>query len=383
MKFYVACTLGCALMMSTLTTILPAAYTLKKGRLVNVEEIARYSAQEHFALGCTAIDAEDWCEAAKQFHIVITNFPTTSYGQESHYYMGICHYNLNEYDFANESFTQYLKLQSNPRFFQETVEYKFAIAERFKEGAKRRFFGTKKLPKWACGKSNAIQIFDEVVAAVPCHDIAARALVSKGCLLWEWRDYRAAIESFQMVIRRFPKHELAPECFLYISRVFLAQSVVEFQNPDILAFAEINLRKFKQEFPREDRISEAECNVQSIKEVYARGLYDTGRFYERTCKKAAAIIYYKNAIHQFPDTCIAVLCRDRLACLDPSFQFLPDDCVEPATNSQAREYSQPLNHEEAEPSGIDFGLSPNKEDFSDPATSPIDKVPEEILHANQ
>lgn len=325
MKFNVICLIGCALMMSALTSTLSAAYTLKKGRLVSVEEVARYSAQEHFAMGCEALNASDWKESAKQFHIVITNFPTTSYGQEAHYYLGVCHYHLKEYDFANESFTAYLKAQSNPRFFQETVEYKYAIAERFTEGAKRRFFGTKKLPKWACGKSMALQIYDEVVAAVPSHDIAARALVSKGCLLWQWRDYRPAVEAFQMVIRRFPKHELAPECYIYISRVFLAQCMIEFQNPDILAFAEINLRKFRHEFPREERIAEAECNVQAIKEVYAKGLYETGQFYERTCKKFAAIIYYRNAIHQFPETCIASLCRDRLCCLDPTFQEDPDE----------------------------------------------------------
>lgn len=296
-----------------------AAYTLKKGKIVNVEYIASYSAQEHFSLGCNAVESQDWQEALKQFRIVITNFPTTVYGQEANYYEGVCYYHLKELDFANECFTLYLKSQSNPRYFQETIEFKYAIAEQLAEGAKRRFFGTKKLPKWACGKDLALKIYDEVAAAVPSHEIAARALVSKGCLLWKMRDYRSSTEAFQLVIRRFPKHELTPECYLFISRVFIDQCRIEFQNPDILAFAQINLRKFKQDFPREERICEVEKNVQVIKEIYAKGLYDTGRFYERTCKPAASIIYYKNTILQFPDTCVAELCRTRLLCLDPEF----------------------------------------------------------------
>lgn len=297
-----------------------ASYTLKKGRIVNVELLASYSAQEHFSLGCNAVEAGDWREGLKQFRIVIINFPTTSYGQEAYYYEGVCYYNLKELDFANESFTTYLKVQSNPRFFQETIEFKYVIAEQLSEGVKCRFFGTKQLPKWACGKALALKIYDEVIAAVPSHDIAARALVSKGSLLWKLRDYRSCIEAFQLVIRRFPKHELTPECYVFISRVFIEQCRIEFQNPDILAFAQINVRKFKQEFPREERICEAEENVQIIKEIYAKGLYDTGRFYERTCKPRASIIYYRNAIHQFPDTCIAVFCRNRLVCLDPTFE---------------------------------------------------------------
>lgn len=328
MNFNVVCLAACILLSHVFTSNLNAAYTLKKGRLVSVEEVARYSAQEHFAMACTAMDAHDWKEASRQFHVIVTNFPTTSYGQESLYFLGICYYHLKEFDFANESFTNYLKAQSNPRYFQETVDYKFAIASRFAEGAKRRPFGTKKLPKWACGKAMALQIFDEVVAAVPSHDIAAQALIAKGSLLWALRDYRPAVEAFQMVIRRFPKHELAPESYLYISRVFVAQSKIEFQNPDILAFAEINLRKFKQEFPREERICEAELNVQTIKEIYARGLYNTGQFYERTCKPKASIIYYRNAIHQFPDTSVAELCRSRLSLLDITYVPEPGDSLE-------------------------------------------------------
>lgn len=320
--------IGCAFAISAVSMPLQGAYTLKGGRIVSVQVIAKYSAQEHFALGLTAIEAGDWNEAAKQFNIVETNFPTTSYGQEAHYYLGICHYKLEEFDIANEAFSQYLKVQSNPRFFQETIEYKYSIAERLKEGAKRRFFGSKQLPKWACGKSMALNIYDEVIAAVPCHDIAARALVSKGFLLWEMSDFRPAVESFQLVIRRFPKNELAPECYLYISQVYLELSEIEFQNPDILAFAQINLRKFTQEYPREERVCLVENDVQAIKEIYARGLYDTGQFYERTCKREAAIIYYRNAIHQFPDTCVANLCRNRLLCLDPSY------CPEPMTEDE-------------------------------------------------
>jgi outer membrane protein assembly factor BamD (BamD/ComL family) len=325
--FVLASSLTCLL--TTSPSKIEAGYSLKAGRIVSVEYIATYSAQEHFSLGCNAIESCNWREALKQFRIVITNFPATSYGQEANYYEGVCYYNLLEYDYANECITNYLKSQSNPRYFQESIELKFNIADKLAKGAKRRFFGTKQLPKWACGKALALQVYDEVIAAVPSHEIAARALMAKGDLLWKLRDYRGCIEAFQLVIRRFPKHEFTPECYVNISRVFIDQCRIEFQNPDILAFAQINLRKFKQDFPREERICEAENNVQMIKEIYAQGLYDTGQFYERTCKPRASIIYYRNAIYQFPDTCVSDLCRNRLYLLDPTFEESP--CTEDAS----------------------------------------------------
>lgn len=319
MKVKAGNVLWCLFFLIAAMQSLQAAYTLKNGRLVAVSEVATMTVQEHFEVGAQAVEACNWAEAAYQFNIIVVNFPLTPYGQEGYYYLGVSYFYLEEYDYANDAFTQYLKAQSNPRYFQETITYKYIMADRLASGARCRFFGTKKLPKWASGLTLAQTIYDEVIAAMPCHEIAAQALVSKGWLQWQMKNYRDAVEAFQLVIRRFPKHELAPECYLLIGKVYHEQCWYEFQNPDLLAFAEINLRRFQRDFPREERLCEAEEEVAAIKEIYAQGLYETGRFYERTCKPRAAIIYYRNTIHQFPETCIADLCRDRLYCLDPTY----------------------------------------------------------------
>ena len=139
-------------------------------------------------------------------------------------------------------------------------------------------------------------------------------------------------DSFQLLIRRFPKHELAPECYLYISKIYLEQSWYEYQNPDILAFAEINYRRFEKDFPREERLCEIQADLVAIKEIYAAGLYETGNFYERVRRPRAAVIYYHDAIHQFPDTCVAELCRERLDCLDPNYvRFCLDPIIDEKT----------------------------------------------------
>lgn len=298
---------------------LQAGYTFQRGRLVDVCEAATMTVQGHYAAAAQAYEDCDWPEAVKHFSIITINFPKSAYGQESYYFLGVSHYFMEEYDFANTAFSEYLKVQANPRYFQSAVDFKFSIAEQLNAGAKRRALGTKKLPKWACGKALALEIYDEVIAAVPCSDLAAQALMSKACLQWTLQNYRAAVDSLQMVIRRFPKYEKTPDCYLYIGKIFLEQSRYEFQNSDILAFAQINFRKFERDFPREERLCEAQEDVLAIKEIYANGLYETGRFYERTCKPKAAMIYYQDAIRQFPETCTASTCRIRMVYLNPSY----------------------------------------------------------------
>ena len=269
-------------------------------------------AEEYYNQACIAFNSGDWPEASRNFCIVSQNFPDTSYAHESFFYEGICDYHLEDYDFANQKLNNYLKCQSNPKYFLEAMDYKLAIAEKFRCGAKKRVLDTAYMPKWFTGKTLALEIYDEIIAAMPNHEMAAQALFSKGCLQWDLREYSDAVESFQTLVRRFPKHEYSPECYLFINKIYLAQSKLEFQNSDFVARAEINLRRFREVFPQEERITEAEQDVLEIKEVYAKGLYDTGKFYEKMQKPTAAVIYYKKAINDFPETNIANCCKDRL-----------------------------------------------------------------------
>ena len=309
------------LLLSLLALISPvsAAYTIRNGKVMDATETATMSARDHFRVASKAYDSSCWEEAAKNFRIITANFPGSVYAQEAYYFLGVSYYFLEEYDHANDALSEYLKVQNNPRYFQSAVEFKFAIAEQFKAGARRRPFGSRRLPKWVPGASSSLQIYNEVIAAVPCHEIAAQALISKGMLLWKWRDYHEAIEAFQMVIRRFPKYEYTPDCYLYIGKIYLEQSQYEFQNSDILALAEINLCKFERDFPREERLCEAQADLMAVKETYACGLYETGRFYERKCKPRAAVIYYNDALRQVTDKCIAQECLQRMLHLNPAY----------------------------------------------------------------
>ena len=294
-----------------------AGFVLKKGKFYDANLVATLPVQDHFELGMNALEQSDWKEASKQFRIVTGNFPKSTYAQDAFYYLGIAEFELEEYDFANEAFSDYLKAKNNPKHFQEAIEYKFKIAQNLASGCKRRFLGTRRLPKWASGRTLALKIYDEVIASLSSHELAAQALFAKGNLHWELQYYRPAIDDFQLLIKRFPKNELVPDAYVSISHIYLEMSAYELQNPDILNFAEMNLKKFRTAFPREERLGEVERDLEDIKETYALGLYETGRFYERTSKPTASLIYYKNTLKQFPNTEVAQSAKDRIQKLGP------------------------------------------------------------------
>lgn len=295
---------------------LSAAYVFRNGRFIDVKDIATLSVEEHYKLGIDALQKQDWPEAVQQFRIVTINFPLTSWGKESFYFLGVAYYHFDDKELANNNLSIYLSENQNPQYYEETFRYKLAIADAFKEGAKRHLFGYEKLPQWLSAKDLAITIYDEIAASLPSNQVAAKAYLSKASLLRKNGQYRESIETYQTVIRKFPKTEFAAKGYSLIARVYLKQANTEVHNPDLLALAQINLKRFSQDFPRDGKIQEAETQIATMKEIFANALYETGLFYERKGQPKASALYYTSAIGQFPDTKTALLCKTRMKSLE-------------------------------------------------------------------
>ncbi|MBS0655612.1 MAG: outer membrane protein assembly factor BamD, partial [Verrucomicrobia bacterium] len=173
-KFFLLAALFALLCMPS---ILPAAYIFKDGRFIDVKDIATLSVEEHYKLGIEALQKKDWPEAVHQFRVVTINFPLTSWGKESFYFLGVAYYHVDDKELANRNLSIYLSEEQNPQYYEETFRYKLAIADAFKDGARRHLFGYEKLPKWLPAKELAVNIYDEIAASLPSNDVAAKALL--------------------------------------------------------------------------------------------------------------------------------------------------------------------------------------------------------------
>lgn len=295
-----------------------AAYILKEGKLIKKEELATLSVQEHYSILTDMHQKQEWKEVIHQAAIITRNFPATPFAHEALFYLGIAHFHLNDDEIANNHLTAYLRNQATPRNFEEAIHYKFAIAKKFQKGAKKHLMGMESLPKWMPAREDALAIYDEVIAALPHHDLAAEALFGKGELFFKDEDYKESVEAYQTLIRRFPKHALSPESYLGIGKVYLTQCQTEYPDNDFLDLAEINMRKFRQDFPGEDRIVVAEKMFEEMQEIYAKNLYETAQFFERTKKPKAAVIYYSKISRDYPRTKTAAMAEKRLYTLGDS-----------------------------------------------------------------
>ena len=259
---------------------------------------------------------EEWQNLQWKCQDLIRDFSRSPFAKEASYYLGVAYFKLGEFENANHAFSDYLKVDLSPKFFDQVMRYKFEIAKAFDEGAKIHLFGWNKMPKWILAYDKAITIYDEVITALPRNDVSAQALYRKGNIFLRLEKYKKSVEAFQILIRRFPKHPLAVQGYVGISEVYLSEFENHFPDTDKLELAEINLRHFRNHFPGEGAVIEAEKKLIGMKDHLAKDLLEIAEFYERTKKKKAAAIYYATILKKYPETKAAIKSQERLKVLD-------------------------------------------------------------------
>ncbi len=270
------------------------------------------SAQEFHSLLQQAIDEKNWWSVIDYADILSYHFPTNPFAQDSSFLIGEAYLQLDQPSLANQYFTVYLNQTNSPKHFEKAIEYKFHIAERFRQGEKKPLFNSHKGPKLLSTQDDALAIYDEILATLPHSEFAARALLGKAQIQKEQEDYKPSIETLDLLIRRFPKHDLAAAAYLEKLNVYYMQCQGKSIDPAILDLAELNIRKFKAAFPREERIKDAEKYLSKMEEIFAEHLLETGLFFKKTKKNPAAEIYFNKVISKFPKTTAATVAQKNL-----------------------------------------------------------------------
>jgi len=261
------------------------------------------SLQEHYSALLAHYRQKDWAHVVEQGEVIKKYFIEAPLSNDASFYLGVGFFHLADFFKANHYLSDYLQHNVTSKLVHEAMEYKFAIAENYSKGARNPLFGVASLPRLVPAQEEALVLYDEVVAALPSHHpLVAKALWNKGILLLQQNDYREGIEVFETLIRKFPNSPLAIESYIEINRAYLLRANNEYPDNDFLELAEINLKKFQHVFSIKEKVDEACELFIEMQEIYAKHLYELGRFYERTGKNKASTLYYNRILSQFGAT---------------------------------------------------------------------------------
>lgn len=264
------------------------------------EEIS--TEEKYFSQIAQHLEQKNWDNAYHICHLMYKKYPHFEKTYDVYYQWGVSAFHLKHYSKANECFSKYLELTPNPEYFEEIIQFKFLIAEAFRKGEKSHLFGWNAMPKWMPSSDQALEIYEEIIASLPHHELAVRSLYGKALLLAYYEDYRDSIDTFNLLIQRFPKHNLAPQSFVEIGKVYLQMAKSKQQDPTLIDQSAINIRKFRMAFPSNKNIVRAEKVHKRLQSAFADNLYDIALFYKKRKKHKAAELYFKKILSTFPES---------------------------------------------------------------------------------
>jgi len=201
---------------------------------------------------------------------------------------------------GKRAFDSYQKLLENypqSREFDRAVEAQLAIADAQME--QRRY-------------GRAAEMYSSIMATAPFARSAPATQFKLGQAYENDRDFPKAIESYQVILDRYPSSNVAADALYQIGYVQLTEAEGRSQDLSAAIDAKNTFEDFLMEFPRHEKAAQARENLESMSGREALDLLSIAKFYDRKANYRAAVIYYGDLVRRQPGTPDAQLASARL-----------------------------------------------------------------------
>ncbi len=256
------------------------------------------------------LEAEgDSSGALSAYRGLVKRFGTSVLAPKAQRKIGVLSERTGQLDKAYEAYDAYLTRYPRGDDFDAVVESMFKIAQAFLEGEKKRVFGV----PISASMPRAQQMFEGIVKRAPFSRWAPVAQFNAGQALEKQSKYAEAILAYQQVVTRYPNDAIADDAQYQIGYVRLREYREGTPDRAAAARAREAFEDFVTRYPESEKVAQARENMKSLEGGQTKGTLDIARFYDRTKKYKAAVLYYNDVIKQQPGSPESEIAKTRIA----------------------------------------------------------------------
>jgi outer membrane protein assembly factor BamD len=252
---------------------------------------------------------KDYRGAIDAYRRVIRRWPQSNSAQDAQFGLAECLSGIRYYYQAYKEYQKLIEKHPNTSHFDTVLQRQFEIGNLFLAGERQKAWGI----RWFPSSERTIEIFETVVKNGPYSPVASEAQYRIGLTYEKQGDYLAAVHAYEKILERYPKSPIAETAQFQIGAAYKKESQrSEYDqnaaNQAIAAFTDFLLR-----YPDSEKVPLAQQYQVALKEEQAKGLFNIGRFYEKSKEYKAALIYYNDVIETNPKSDWAAHAKDKVA----------------------------------------------------------------------
>ncbi|MDR3403168.1 MAG: outer membrane protein assembly factor BamD [Chthoniobacter sp.] len=213
---------------------------------------------------------------------------------------------------AYDAYNYYLTKYPQGEDFDAVVESMFKIAKIFLEGEKKKVLG---VPLGLYGPARAQAMFEGIVKNAPFSKLAPLAQFNAGSALEKQGDYPKAIEAYQLVYTKYPNDPVAADALYQVGYVRAREAREGSYDPATNKKAREAFEDFLARYPNSEKTAQARENIKSLEGGINKNTLEIAKFYDKTKKFKAAVIYYNDVITSQPGTPDADYAKGRIETL--------------------------------------------------------------------
>lgn len=260
-------------------------------------------------------------DAIDELELAAEKWPDSSIEEQSLFMISECYFFGNNFNKAEESYQNLLKLYPSTSFLDKVQSHRFSIARYWIETGKRQGsvvnslnLTDKKLPTVSPAAAGR-RILDQIRLDDPTGKLADDATFEMGRSLFADKYYFEAAETFSDLRNNYPgsSHQFNAHLMEFESRL----SMYDGKNYDGAALkqAEELLRIILKRFPDRSRKikDKLAAKAAGIRTMLAERDLVVGDYYANRGENAAARTYYNTVIRDFPETPVAGDAKKKIA----------------------------------------------------------------------
>jgi outer membrane protein assembly factor BamD len=256
---------------------------------------------------------KEYRSAIDAYRRVIRRWPQSNSTQDARFGLAECLSAIGYHYQAFKEYQQLVEKHPNTSHFDDVLQRQFEIGNLFLAGERQKAWGI----RWFPSSERTIEIFEKVVKNGPYSPVAAEAQYRIGLTYEKQKDYLAAVHAYEKILERYSKSPLAETAQFQIGCAYQKESQrSEYDqnaaNQAIAAFNDFLLR-----YPASEKTALAQQYQTALKEEQAKGLFNIGKFYEKSKEYKSALIYYNDVIEKNPRSDWAAQAKDKVAKLTP------------------------------------------------------------------